>query len=491
MTQPPINAQMNDNVSQKTTRGLGWTYFSFGLTKALNLVAISILAHILPPEDFGVVALATLAIDYLSILNDLGVGAALIQRKGDIENAANNTFTLNLIAGSVLTVVTFAVAPLAAAFFEEPLVTPILRWLGLTFFISSMGSTHNIRLQREMNFQKKIIPEIGNSLLKALVSISLALTGFGVWSLVIGQLVGISAMVLFFWLIYPWRPQLVWNPKIAKELFTYGFSVMGDNALSILQDSFDYLIIGRLYDATALGIYTLAYRLPQMLVINVLWIMTAVLFPAFSSIQDQKEALRKGFLTVVRYVEILVVPICFGMFIAADPIIKIFFGQQWLDAIPILRILSIYALIISIGFHVGDVYKAIGRPDILLKISIPTFIIRIILLWFGAQYSLVGVAIGHLVAGIIEITIRLAIALTILKVTISELIKELRAFIGGGVLLVLAYVALILTEDYSSLPQLIIVILAGAIGYLTTIWFIERETVINALQTLGALRKKK
>jgi len=485
----PQSSQDPENVSKKTTRGLGWTYFSFGLTKVLNLISVSILAHLLPPEDFGIVALATLAIDYLSVLNDLGVGAALIQRKGDIEKAANNTFTLNLLSGSSLTVITFAVAPFAAAFFEEPLVTPILRWLGLTFFISALGSTHNIRLQREMNFQRKIIPEVGNSLLKAIASISLALTGFGVWSLVVGQLIGVSAMSVILWLIYPWKPKLFWDPKIAKELFTYGFSVMGDNALSILQDSFDYLIIGRLYDATALGIYTLAYRLPQMLVINVLWIMTAVLFPAFSSIQDQRDTLRKGFLTVVRYVELLAVPICFGMFVAADPIIQTLFGNQWLEAIPILRILSLYALIISIGFHVGDVYKAIGRPDILLKISIPTFVIRIIILWVGAQYSLVGVAVGHLVAGIIEIVIRLAVAFTILKITIVELIKELRAFIGGIGLLALSYSALIMTEKFPILVQLIVVVMAGAVGYLSIIWFIERSTFINALNSFGVRRK--
>jgi len=488
----PVAKQQNQNftdITKKTTQSMGWIYLSFGLSKGLNLVTISILAHILPPEDFGIVALATLAIDYLSILNDLGLGAALIQRQKNVEEAANTTFTLNIIAGCVLTIITFVIAPYVSSFFRTPLVAPILRWLGLTFLIGAMGSTHNVRLQREMNFRHRIIPEIGNSLIKAIISISLALMGFGVWALVIGQLVGTLVLTSLLWIVYPWRPHLSLEPHLAKELFKYGISVMGVNAIAGLQDNFDYLLIGRFYNASALGIYTLAYRLPQLLVINLLWIMTAVLFPAFASVQDQVNTLKVGFLTVVRYVELIVIPICIGMFIAADPIIQTVFGEQWLGAIPILRILSIYALIISIGFHVGDIYKAIGRPDILLKIAIPVFLIRIIALWIGVQFSLTGVAIAHLVAGIIELAIRLTIALTILKITVFELLKELKAFVGGAVLALFALLALSLTEQYHPLTQLITVIFAGACGYLLTIWFIERDTLVDALQLVGIKRR--
>ncbi|MBK7454035.1 MAG: oligosaccharide flippase family protein [Anaerolineales bacterium] len=123
---------------------------------------------------------------------------------------------------------------------------------------------------------------------------------------------------------------------------------MGNNAISVWEDSFDYFIIGLIYTPTALGIYTLAYRLPQTLVLNILWIMTAVLFPAFSSLQDQAEVLKRSFLSIVRYVELLVTPLCLGMFIAADPLIRVAFGEQWVDAIPILRVLSLYVWVVSI-----------------------------------------------------------------------------------------------------------------------------------------------
>ena len=472
----------SSSIAKRTTKNIGWNYLSFGLSKALGLLTIAILAHILPPESFGLIALATLAIDYLSVMSDLGLGAALIQQRGNIDEASNTVFTFNLLTGLLLTFFTALAAPYIGNFFHEPQVIPVLRWLGLTFTIKALGAVHNIRLRRTLNFRKKLIPDIGNTLIKGFISIGLALSGLGVWSLVIGQLVGAGIASTLLWVIVPWRPHLAIKREITGKLFRYGLTVMADNTLSILGDSFDYFIIGRVFNTVALGVYTLAYRLPEILVINILWVMTAVLFPAFSEIQTQAEKLRENFLAVIRYVELVITPICLGLFIAADPIIRVIFGEQWLEAIPIMRILSIYALIFSIGFHVGDIYKAIGRPDILLKVAIPVFIVRIILLWIGAQYSLIGVAIAHLVAGIVEITLRLIVAMKVVKITPRDILSQLRAFLGGVVLLAFAYPTLIITENTHPLLQLISVIFAGATGYLISIWFLEREISLTVVK---------
>ncbi|MCF6278638.1 MAG: lipopolysaccharide biosynthesis protein [Anaerolineales bacterium] len=406
-----------------------------------------------------------------------------------MNEASNTVFTFNLLAGIGLTGITYLVAPYAANFFHEANLIPVLRWLGISFTISALGSTHNIRLQRALKFQKKLIPDIGNTLIKGLVSIILALNGFGVWSLVIGQLVGAGISSVLLWIVVPWRPQLSINPAISKKFFSYGLTVMADNTLSILGDSFDYLMIGRVFNTAALGVYTLAYRLPEILVINVLWVMTAVLFPAFSEIQHRADDLRKNFLAIIRYVELLVTPICIGMIIAADPIIRVLFGEQWLQAIPIMQILSGYAFVLSIGFHVGDIYKAIGRPDILLKIAIPVFIIRITALWIGAQYSLLGVAIAHLCAGVVEVAVRLIVATHIVEITFTDILAQLRAFLGGIVLIAFALPVLLVTQNTIPLIRLLLVALSGTIGYTLAIWFLERETFLLVLRVVGLQHK--
>lgn len=474
-----------EEVTKKATRSLGWNTLSFGGSKLLSLITLSILARLLPPEDFGLVALATLTMDYLSIVSDLGFGAALIQRRENLRESASIAFTINLLANTALTMLVFFIAPYAAAFFREPELIPVLRWLSLTFMLKAIGSIHKVLLERELNFKKRVIPDLGNSIFKAIISIGLALAGFGVWSLIAGQLAGIVLSSAVAWNMLPWKPRLSWDSKTAKDLFSYGLSIMGIRAFSAWEDNFDYLIIGRLFNTTALGIYTIAYRLPETLILNSMWVITAVLFPAFSALQDDKASLKRGFLSTVRYVELLVVPVCFGMFVAADPLVRVAFGEQWVDAIPILKVISLYTLIGSIGFHAGDVYKAIGRPNILLKIAIPMVPLRLILLWIGAQYSLTGVAIAHLVTEIVNLMINFVVIKRIISVTFTEIFLELKAFIGGAALIALALPALHLTQGFPPLVQLIITALSGATGYIATIWFIERRSIVGVLKMFG------
>ena len=462
---------------------------SFGLSKALNLVTVSILAHLLTPELFGVVALATLAIDYISILNDFGLGAALVQRRENIDEASNIAFTFNLLVAIFLTSIIVLISPYVALFFREPALTPILRWLGLGFTLNALGSVHKARLQRDLRFGKKLIPELGNTLIKGGLSIGLAIMGYGAWSLVYGQLAGMSISALLLWIVVPWRPRLLIRSPISGQLFKYGFSVMMDRAFTVFADSFDYLLIGRFFNTAALGIYTLAYRLPDLLILNTLSVLAAVFFPAFSSIQNQQDVLRKSFLSTTRYVQLLVTPLCLGIFVAADPIIRLIFGDQWLQAIPIMQVLSLYTLALSIGFHVGDIYKAVGRPDILLKIAIPIFIIRLTALWIGSQYSLIGIATGHLVAALIEVVVRVVVTINVIKVSLREILNQLTAFIGGIVLLIFAVPVLNLTQDLVPWLRLAFVVISGAVGYLGTIWFIDRVAILKGIGMLGILAK--
>ena len=472
-------------IGKKVAKNAGWNYLSFGLGKALNIISFSIIAHLLTPELYGLFALATLAIDYLSILNDFGLGAALIHRRNDIEEASNAAFTFNLLIGIILTLVVVVIAPYVAIFFDEPMVVPILRWLGLTFTINALGSIHRSRLQRELRFRKSIIPELSSTVVKNGLTIWLAINGFGAWSLVYGQLVGVSVTTILLWIVLPWIPRLVFNFKLMMQLFKYGVSIMTDSAFTTVADSFDYVLIGRFYDKTALGIYQVAYRLPELLVINTLSVLAVVFFPAFASIQDQPEELRKSFLSVLRYVQLLVTPICLGMLIAAEPMVRAIMGEQWIQAIPIIQILCLYTFVLSIGFHSGDVFKAIGRPDILLKLSLPIFFIRLIAIWIGAQYSLIGIAYGHLIATMIEVIIRTIVTIKLIKVSLRDILEQLTAFIAGFALIVLATPILYLTRELTPWPRLMATVSAGAIGYIGAVWYLERPTILKLIQMAG------
>lgn len=494
-SQPPIN---NDdpikektaafstemgNETRKVAHAVMWNYLSFGLGKGMVLVSTVILARLLTTADFGVVAFTTLAISYLSVLKDLGLGAALIQTREDVEEAANTVFALNLLVGILLTIVTIAIAPMVATYFRSPEVTSLLRVLGLRFTIDAFSSIHIVRLQRDLAFNRKLVPDIGRALIKGAVSIGLALAGFGAWSLIYGQIAGAIVTVFLSWIVYPWMPRLRIRKKLARQLLLYGSTLLAVNILHTISTSADYLIVGRTLGDSALGIYTLAYRLPELLIMNLLWVVSAAIFPAYSAVQDKPDLLRKGFLTTLRYVELVSIPLCLGMFLVADPLVRLAFGPQWLEAIPVMRVLTLFILVYSIGVNAGDIYKATGHADVLVKIGLVNTIPMLTALWYGSRYGLIGVALAHLAIGIVRMGLSLFVATKIIKTSWWEIAREIKpAFLSGAALLMLGVPAVYLTMDMIPLFRLILITLAGAIGYLTTLWLLEREELRKVIK---------
>jgi O-antigen/teichoic acid export membrane protein len=480
---PASDTQHSRKIAQKTAWGLIWNFSAHFLGKFVVLISTSILARLLAKNDFGLVAVAVVAINYLSVVKDLGLGVALIQRKGDVREAANTVFTINILLGLVLSVLVIPLAPFVAAYFQDPQVTPVLRWMGISFMIYALGSVHTNLLVRDLDYRRKMIPELGSALIKGAVSIGMAYLGYGVWSLVFGQLAGGLASVLLVWIILPWRPRLTLDPQAAGPLMKFGASVTGIDILSQIIDNLDYVIVGRVFGLVPLSIYTLAYRLPEMLLISNLWVMAGVVFPAFSSIQDEPDELRRGFLASVRIVDLITVPISLGLLIAADPIVRVVFGEQWLEVIPILRVLAIYAWVYSLGYHVGGLYKAVGRPDISLKLSILTLLIIIPCLLIGSRFGLVGIAAGHLVAVLFRRIISLNVATRFVKVSMSEIFGQLKpSFVSAAVMAPVALAVLNFTQSLHPFLQLTFVVLSGALTYLGMLWWTERENLVELIR---------
>ncbi|PWH11790.1 MAG: hypothetical protein DDG60_16570 [Anaerolineae bacterium] len=471
------------SIARKAGRGVIWNFLSFGVSKSILLLTTSILARLLSKEDFGLVAIAVVAMNYLAVVKDLGLGLALIQRRDDVEEAANTVFTINLLLGVVLSLLVLPLAPLFAAYFQEPQVTPVLSWLGLSFAINALGATHINLLMRDLDYRRKFIPDMGNTVVKGILSLWLALSGLGVWSLVFGQLAGALASTLAAWLIKPWRPRLRINLPLARQLIQFGASVTGVDVLAVFVDNLSYLVIGRLLGVAALGVFSISYRLPEMLIVGNLWLIASVLFPAFSSIQDKPDELRRGFLVSIRLVQLIVMPLCFGLLVAAEPIVRVFFGEQWLEAIPLLRILSMYALIYSVGYHAGDVYKALGRPDILFKLNIMSAAILVPALLLGSQFGLLGFAWGYLIAIIFDQAITLYVAGRFIHVSWGDILAEIKpAALGIVFMLPTAWGTLLFTQNLSPFAQLPMVVLTGATLYLLIIWRLEGDALFRLAQ---------
>jgi PST family polysaccharide transporter len=190
-------------------------------------------------------------------------------------------------------------------------------------------------------------------------------------------------------------------------------------------------------------------------------------------------------LVSIRLVELIAVPICFGLIIAAHPIILTLFGEQWLEAVPILRVLALYAWVSSIGYHVGGIYKAMGRPDILLKLSLVSLVVIIPALLIGSRFGIIGIAVAQLVAMIIRRGISLSIAAKLINVSIIDILGQLKpALKGATLLLFISLFVLRITVELNVLLQLTLIILSGALSYCSILWLVERNNLLHLVRIL-------
>ncbi len=275
------------SLGTKTLRSAFWAYGSYVGGRLLGLATIAILARVLVPEDFGLVALALTFTTLLETLKDFGLSQALIVSKDeDLETKSNTVFFYGLAVALSTALVIVAIAPLVARFFDEPDLLPLILVLSLNFPLRALGVTHEALAMKRLNFRARTAAEICEVTMRGIVGVILALLGFGAWSLVLGLLAGAVVWAAVLWRLVPWRPRLRARRSHVRELFTFGGTLTGVNVLHGLTASADSMIIGRVLGPTSLGLYSLGFRLPQLAVVNISMTTGIVLFPAYTKVGE-------------------------------------------------------------------------------------------------------------------------------------------------------------------------------------------------------------
>jgi O-antigen/teichoic acid export membrane protein len=478
MTTPPSGPY--HSLAQKTVKGVMWSSLSFVASKGITFLTTIILARLLSPDNFGLMSMGLLAIGYLDTFGGFGVGTVVIYKQDDVERNSNVAFTFGLIVNSVLGLIAFLVAPWVAAFFREPAVTEIVRALALTIVIWGFGSIHEARLEKDLKFRKSFIPDIGKTTAKGVVSIGLALLGFGVWSLVWGQIAAVVTATILLWIVNRWRPRLSLDLNVIRNLLGYSTHIILVLMMGVFQNNLDYLIIGRRYDAQELGFYTMAYRVPEMLVIYACSIFSRALFPAFSKIQNDADALRKAFLNTERYIALYTVPVGIGLALVTSAFVKTAYGSQWLPAISIMQVLCVYVVIYSFSYTAGDIYKAIGRPDILTKTSIADISVAIPMLWIGANYGVLYVAMAHLLSNIILTIVKLIVVKHLIQLRYRDIWHALQPAITAGLVMgVIVFATQLQLQALAPILTLVILALVGAFSYAAALWIMNRSVAVT------------
>jgi PST family polysaccharide transporter len=354
-----------------------WAYGSFVGVRFASLLTTAILARLLAPRDFGLIALAATFMTFLDMLQGLGVGEALvIADASELEPGAETAFAVSSAVGLALWLLAAAVGPIAATVFHQPQLVEIMPVLGATFLLYGLGSTHYALAKKRIDFRSRTAAELADATVRGLVGVTLALIGAGVWALVTGYVAGSAAMTIVVWQQVSWRPRFRPTRRHLRWLLGFGGALTGVGIMAAFLNQFDNAVIGRVLGATQLGFYSIATRLPLLFIISLAAATGQVLFPAFAALDSNDMA--RGFLTSLRYTAMVALPLTAVLITLAEPITLALFGPRWRPAIPATQVLCLWALMSPVSMVCGNAFKARGRAGLLFVLAIPQAIALIV-----------------------------------------------------------------------------------------------------------------
>ncbi len=450
-----------------------------GAVTALQFATLAILARLLSPADFGLMGMIMVVIGFAQAFADMGISNAIIHRQDSTKDQLSSLYWLNIFAGIIVFCVVCAITPLVVLFYHEPRLSNLLYLTALVFLITPLGQQFQILLQKELKFDGLAKIEIATAVINSAVTIGAAFAGLGVYSLICGQLAGTTAKVVLLCGIgwRKWRPSLHFAKQDLKGYVSFGLYQMGERAVNYLSANMDYIIIGRFLGPTALGFYTLAYQIAIFPLTKINPVITKVMFPVFSRIQDDNKAFSVGYGRAMNYISLLSFPLLAGMFIVAPEFIMLFFGDKWVPSVKVLQILCAVGVFKSLLNPTGSVLLAKGRADIGFYWNIFAMIAVSIAIVIGVHWGINGAAMALLILALPSFLILQPIVNRLIEMRFENYLKALKIPFICTAIMVALLLFLKKCMDHLGEPLVFTFLVAGgAVLYFAAYYFLDRTT---------------
>lgn len=471
------------NTNNKVLFGLFWKLMERGGTQGIQFIIQIILARLLVPEDYGVIALITIFIAIANIFVQSGFNTALIQKKDADEIDFSSVFYLSLFVAGVLCIILFFTAPFIAGFYGIPRLILVLRVLLITLFFGAFNSIQNAVVSKRMQFKKLFFSSLGAILVSGTVGITLAYAGFGVWALVAQQLINQFSITVILWFTVKWRPKLIFSFERVKGLFSYGWKLLVSSLIDTLYMNLCSLSIGKMYNSEMLGFYNRAEQFPSIIVSNIDGSIQSVMLPALASQQDNRKRVKDMVRRSIVTSSFILFPMMVGLGVIAEPLVKILLTEKWLPCVPFLQIFCASYALWPIHTANLQAINALGRSDIFLKLEIIKNIIGIVILGVTIFYGVYAITMGLLVGGIISTFINAYPNLKLINYSYKEQCKD----IIPSLILSLVMGALVYSIRWFNITALLTLIVqacAGSILYLIMASIFKLECYLYLLTTL-------
>lgn len=385
--------------------GFLWRLMERMGAQIVSFVVSIVLARILDPNAYGTVALITVFTTIMQVFVDSGLGNALIQKKDADDTDFSTVFYVNIVFCCSLYALMWVAAPLIAGFYRDPLLVPYIRVLSLTIVVSGIKNVQQAYVSRNMLFKKFFFATLGGTIGAAVIGITMALNGFGVWALIAQQLFNLTVDTLILWITVPWRPKRLFSWERLGTMFSYGWKLLVSTLLDTGYNNLRQLLIGRVYTRADLAYYNQGDKFPTIIIVNINQSIDSVLLPAMSHDQDDRTRVRDMTRRAIKISTYMMGPLLAGMAACADSIVHLILTDKWILCVPYMRIFCICYMLFPIHTANLNAIKAMGRSDIFLKLEIIKKVVGFAVLIVSIRISVMAMAWSLLIASIISMAI--------------------------------------------------------------------------------------
>lgn len=456
---------MNKTNKNSVISNFFWRFGERCGAQGVKLLVELVLARILLPEDYGLIALVTVFIQILNVFVDSGLGNALIQKKDADDLDFSTVFYFNIVWCVILYTILFVIAPIVASFYGKSEFALVLRVLGIQIIISGIKNVQQAYVARTMQFKRFFYATLTGTLGAAVVGIIMAYQGFGVWALVAQQLFNVLVDTIVLWSTVKWRPKKEFSFSRLRILFNFGWKLLASSLLETVYTEIRQLIIGKLYSSSSLAYYNRGKQFPNLIVTNVNTSIDSVLLPTMSKEQDDKSRVKNMTRRSIQVSSYVMAPLMIGLACCANSVVTIVLTEKWLPCVFFLRIFCITYMFYPIHTANLNAIKAMGRSDLFLKLEIEKKIVGMVLLLSTMFISVEAMAYSLLVSTLLSMLINSMPNKQLLSYSFFEQIKD----ILPSILLALSMGGIVYLIGYVKLPMFLLLIIqigAGSVYYI-------------------------
>jgi O-antigen/teichoic acid export membrane protein len=461
-----LETTLKDSLKIKTVRGLFWSFFELIGQQIIKFGIAVILARLLEPSEFGLIAMLAIFIDLAQLFTFGGFGQALIQKQNASYLDECSIFYFNLTIGCVAAGVLWLSAPWLALFYHKSILADLSRVLAFNVIINSFGFIQVVLLSKEVDFKTQTKVSLVAAVTSGTIGIVMAFNGFGVWSLVYQSLSNNVIRTGLLWIFHHWRPSLIFSFSSLRSLFTFGSKLLLTGLLDTIYQNIYYLVIGKFYSPTILGFYSRAAAIQQLPVDNISQSVSRVTYPVFSSMQDDKLRLKNGTRKALKTMAMLVFPLMIGMAVVSEPLVVVLFTDKWLPCVPYLKYLCAAGILFPLNMINLNVLKAQGRSDLFFGLEVVKKAMAIISIVITFRWVISAMIIGHIVTSILSFILNSHYTGKLLDYPFFEQFRDLLPVTILSCLMGVLVYAITFISIPGQLLLLIIQIIAGVLVYL-------------------------